>query len=527
VAWICILIVLLGAGCGQAPVVEHGLVSARVCDRDPPRGAETPSGSLACRHASEAAPTTEPGFVSRKRGTIAAILSLVSRRTVNPRSIISALAVAATLVATPPADAAERTATPETLQSVFQSAQGGDTILLASGDYGTFRGGVKPGLVTLTPQPGAAVRMAVSFNPASNITIDGVTISDAYLTGGSRSITIRNSDVPGQVWLDTRELQDADITLANDVFHDWDKGAGDGEGRVFLTGGSQPSGVTIRDSEFYGGLSDGIQNGSYGTKIIGNEFHDIIPGSPEGVHADAIQLYGSSHTVIRGNYMHDQPEVPFIMAADGADHELIEDNVVEGSSHGYPYITLFSDDSSIVRHNTFADGSCAFNLPCGILRLGAKDSDDPGQGTVVADNILSEISTEGSTTLAERSHNLMAHDSANGPAELRGNPTYVGGSTPDSYAGYRLAAPSLGTGNASDGTDRGARITETGTPGSGGSDRCEQAKQKVEKAKKNLHQAKRRLQRAEGHKQTRKAKKKLHQANHKLHRAKKAKRRAC
>ena len=157
--------------------------------------------------------------------------------------------------------------------------------------------------------------------------------------------------------------------------------------------------MTIRDSKFYGGLSDGIQNGSYGTKIIGNEFHDITPGSPEGVHADAIQLYGSSHTVIRANYMHDMPEVPFIMAADGTDHELIEDNVVEGSSHGYPYITLFSDDSSIIRHNTFADGSCAFNLPCGILRLGAKDSDDPGHGTVVKDNILSEISTEGSTTL--------------------------------------------------------------------------------------------------------------------------------
>ena len=131
--------------------------------------------------------------------------------------------------------------------------------------------------MTLTPQPGATVTMDIDFNPASNITIDGVTITDAFITGtATKSITIRNSDVPGQIWLDTRELHDSDVILANDDFHDWDTCSSCGEARVFLTGGSQPSGVTIRDSRFYGGLSDGIQNGSYGTKIIGNEFY----GSP-------------------------------------------------------------------------------------------------------------------------------------------------------------------------------------------------------------------------------------------------------
>jgi hypothetical protein len=217
--------------------------------------------------------------------------------------------------------------------------------------------------------------------------------------------------------------------------------------------------VTIRDSKFYGGLSDGIQNGSYGTKIIGNEFHDITPGSPSGVHADAIQLYGSSHTVIQGNYMHDMPEVPFIMAADGTDHELIVDNVVEGSSHGYPYITLFSDDSSIVRHNTFADGACAFNIRCGVLRLGNKDSDDRGHGTVIEDNILGKIQIEGSTTIARRSHNLLANDSPSGPGEIRGKPTYVGGSAPRTRLGYRLKSGSLGIRKASDGLNIGARIS--------------------------------------------------------------------
>jgi hypothetical protein len=453
----------------------------------------------------------------------------VTGRTLIVRWIAAAVACGSVLLLPAVADATERTANPATFSSVFNVARAGDVIRLASGDYGTFRGAMKPGKVTITRQPGAHVTMYVDFNPASNIAISGVTLRGGVITGAdTRSITIRNSNVPGQIWLDTRELVNSGVTLANNVFHDWDTCSSCGEARVFLTGGSQPSGVTIRDSRFYGGLSDGIQNGSYGTQIIGNEFYAIEPGSPEGVHADAIQLYGSSHTVIRGNYMHDMPEVPFIMAADGADHELIEDNVVEGSSHGYPYITLFSDDGSIVRHNTFADGACAFNIRCGVLRLGAKESDDPGRGTIVEDNILGEISTEGSTTLAERSHNLLAADSPSGPGESRGRPTYIGGARPTSYANYRLASGSLGKGKASDGLDIGARIgIQPAPPGDAGNDKCDRANHKVKKAKRKVRKAKRRVHRADGHKQTQKAKKKLHRAKKKLHRAKKKRHRAC
>jgi Right handed beta helix region len=379
---------------------------------------------------------------------------------INSRAIVTALTFAAALLGAPTADAIERHATPSNLTTVFSNARGGDTILLASGNYGTFTGGMKAGMVTLRPEPRAKVTMALEFNPAANIQIVGVTITGAVLTDSrTRKITIRNSNVPGQVRIDTREVQHAGVTLANNDFHDWDTCSSCGEARVFLTGGSQPSGVTIRNSRFHGGLSDGIQNGSYGTKIIGNEFYAIEPGSPSGVHADAIQLYGSSHTVIRGNYMHDMPEVPFIMAPDGADHELIEDNVVEGSTDGYPFITLFSDDSSIVRHNTFADGACAFNIRCGVLRLSNKDSDDLGHGTVIEDNILGKIQIEGSSTIARRSHNLLSSDGPSGPGEIRGKPTYVGGASPRSRAGFRLKVGSLGVRKASDRLNIGARIT--------------------------------------------------------------------
>ena len=244
------------------------------------------------------------------------------------------------------------------------------------------------------------------------------------------------------------------------------------------------------------------------------------------MHADAIQLYGSSHTVIRGNYMHDMPEVPFIMAADGTDHELIEDNVVEGSSHGYPYITLFSDDSSIVRHNTFADGSCAFNLPCGILRLGAKDSDDPGHGT------WSRTTSSARSQPRARPRSPSARTTCSLTTARRA-PAISAASRPTSVARPPTATPATAWSRApsaratpATGLDRGARIAKAGAPAPG-NDRCQRAKHKVKKAKKKLRRAKRQVHRADGHKQTRKAKKKLHRAKKKLHRAKKAKHRAC
>ncbi len=370
--------------------------------------------------------------------------------------IVAALASALTLVL--PSAASAVSARPATLDSVFASATGGDTIELAAGNYGTFQGSPKSGLVTLAAQPGAAVRMELDFDGASNITIDGATITDAYLGGSTRNITVRNSDIPGQVVFRTDELANANVLFERNLHHDWDKCDGCGEGRIFLPGdNSEPSGITIRNSEFRGGVSDGIQNGSNGTRILNNTFHDLEEGTPDGVHTDAIQLYGSRNTVIRGNYFYDLI-IPAIMSPDGADHEIIEDNVIQGDPDGYPYaVTLFSDDGSIIRHNTFADGPCHFNLPCGILRIGAKSGDPVGHGTVVEDNILGEISVEAGS-LARRSHNLIAHDQASGTAEIAGRPTYVGGPSPTTYAGHALARGSLGQGNARDGLDRGARI---------------------------------------------------------------------
>ena len=409
------------------------------------------------------------------------------------------------------------TATPSTLASVFAKAQPGQTIELAGGNYGTFRGGSKPGNVTLKRQPGANVTMALDFSPARNVTVAGVTLTNVEIAGQSQDITIRNSDIPGQVTL--RELTNSNVLLSNNVHRDWNKCNGCSEGRVYASRSNGPSGITVRDSEFRGGVSDGIQNGSDGMRIIGNTFHDLEEGTPNGVHTDAIQLYGSSNTVIRGNYFRNVPDA--IMSPDGADHEVIENNVIQGDRGGYPYaVTLWSDNGSIIRHNTFADGACLFNLRCGIVSIGSKSGDPAGRGTIIEDNILNDIGIgDGKATLASRSHNLLAGGRAQGTGELRGKPDYIGGPSPASRSGYALAPKSAGRRAAGDGLDIGAVIDRATA--------CKLAKRQLRKAKAQVRTAKRGVRRASGRAATHRARVKLHKAKTRLKKAKQRRKTAC
>jgi hypothetical protein len=349
--------------------------------------------------------------------------------------------------------------TPSSFAAGYRSAPAGAVLCLSSGFYGTFAGSLRSAPVTIRPQAGASVVMGLSFRPASNITIDGLHLSSIELGDArTKNITVRNSDVVGQTIFRTGQLQNANVLFENNLHRDWDKCSGCAEGRVWLpekTG--QPSGITIQKSIFLGGLSDGIQNGSRGTRIIGNQFLNLESGSAGGVHADAIQLYGSAQTLIRGNWFHNLPNgVGVIMAADGADHEVIEDNVV-GRGVSRPWLDLYSDDGSIVRHNTLVDGACEFNQRCGQISLGNKSGDDPGRGTVIENNVLSAISAQDGATFSSR-NNLLAYQNPIGAGDRRGSPVYVGGSAPTSYSGFKLAAGSPGRLAASDGRDIGVRF---------------------------------------------------------------------
>jgi len=364
----------------------------------------------------------------------------------------------------PTASAAERIATPATLGTVFAAASPGDTILLTSGDYGRFSGGVKAGTVTLRPAPGARVTMALRFRRASNITVEGIqNITDAYLEGAqTRNITVRDSYFSGQTTFRTGSLQNANILFDGNTHGPWDKCPGCAEARMwFPEKTSQPSGITVRNSTFGpGGDSDGIQNGSNGTQILNNTFVGIVQTEAGRSHADSIQLYGSENTVIRGNFFYDVSNC--LMAPDGADHEIYEDNVcVQKRGNGtVGAIQLGSDRGSRIVHNTFYDSGrreCDYNTRCGIMSFGAKGGEPAPSGTVVRDNIVAELSKFDRSSQSE-SYNLLTASRRNGLGDQFGMPRYVGGARPTTYAGYMLAPGSRGKGTASDGSDRGARI---------------------------------------------------------------------
>ena len=134
---------------------------------------------------------------------------------------------------------------------------------------------------------------------------------------------------------------------------------------------------------------------------------------------DPIQLYGSKFTVIRGNYMHGCDTG--VMAPDGTDHELIEQNVIDPVDYPYPII-MGSDQGSIIRHNTFPDGPAAWGMRKGILRIGSNEGNPPSTGTVVEDNVLGEVAVQAGSSVSVN-FNLIANGAAIGSQDIHGLPT--------------------------------------------------------------------------------------------------------
>ncbi|HEV7804358.1 MAG TPA: hypothetical protein VGO80_00950 [Solirubrobacteraceae bacterium] len=370
------------------------------------------------------------------------------------RRILTGLAAAAAvMVPAPAAGAADRPATPATLASVVSAAQGGDVIHLAAGDYGRFRGASKPAMVTLVANPGATATIDADLEGAKYLRFVDLRLTSANLVR-STHIEFANNVFTGSALIDTTDLNgdhaivfDANshrnITVCSTCY----------EGRVTVHGSEinrVPVGVTIKNSFFGdGGNSDGIQVGSYGVEVLGNEFADLYQGDPRLAHTDALQLYGQSHTVIRNNYMHNV--ATGILCGDGCDHEVIENNVVVTRDYPWP-ILLGPDRDSIIRHNT---------LPFGGVRVDEGNGPGTSQRTTITDNVVGGYQLAGAGLLAD--FNLVA-GATRGVNDLRGSPRFIGGRRPNSLAGFALAAGSPGKGDASDGTDRGVAITALATP---------------------------------------------------------------
>jgi Right handed beta helix region/Bacterial TSP3 repeat len=348
-----------------------------------------------------------------------------------------------------------RTADPSTLTAQWNAAQPGETICLAAGSYGTFRAGSKPGVVAVRPQAGAMPSMSLNFASAANVLVEGVTITGGTVSGTSRNVTVANSTFTGLFLVRASQMTNANIVFDGNTHSNIDTCTTCFQGRLHVDGGTN-SGIVIRNSLFSGGTSDGVRLDGDDVHVIGNRFLAFRNQDP--FHTDPIQMYGGDRAVIRGNYFDNSGGdiSAYIMMADGGSGHVLENNVFAPGGHIFS-LTWYSDDSSIIRHNTFVDGPCFANVRCGTLNLGAKPADDLGRGTVIRDNVVTAISADGNgegggVSQFSSDHNLFVRQNPIGPGDIRGTPVYTGGG---GFGGFRLAAGSPGKGAASDGTDIG------------------------------------------------------------------------
>ena len=296
--------------------------------------------------------------------------------------------------------------------------------------------------------------MALEFAPAVNVRIDGLTVTSANISGRSRNLTIANSRFTGIAVVNAQQMVNANVVFDGNSHADINTCAACYAGRLHIEGNSgRPSGVVVANSVFSGGNSDGVRADADGIEIRGNEFFGLRDEDP--FHTDPIQIFGGTRIVIRGNYFHDLHVSAAIMMADGGAQNVVEQNVIAPGGYGWA-LTWYSDSGSIIRHNTFADGSCGFDLACGIINLGAKPGEPVGHGTIIRDNVLGGISYPGGDPdrMFTARYNL-SRDTIPGAHNITGLPTYVGPAGRRSR--YRLARGSLGEHDASGGTDIGIR----------------------------------------------------------------------
>jgi Right handed beta helix region len=355
-------------------------------------------------------------------------------------------------------------ATPSTFASQVSAASAGQTVCLASGNYGIWHGTNK--VITIAPQQGATPTMGLAFaTGASGFTINGgratytqtwgIQVNQTWNNGpafdtGAQNITIKNTDF--NVQTDVENLKNANILFDHNVWHDINGFTYDVALWLGYSAGVD-SGVTVQNSLFRDMSSDGIQTGDQ-MRILNNEFVNVYPnaaGGNENIHTDAVQLYGATNTTIIGNFVHGHCEQG-IGAFDGTASNTIEHNVVVGCT-AHSMVLGGDTPGSTLEYNTIVGDPNGSLIEC---------ASKPGEGpsvTVITNNISQGgINESGSNrvncTPSQDNHNMFSSGARS--SDMNSTPVFVGGSSPSTFSGYALASGSPGSTGASDGGQIGA-----------------------------------------------------------------------
>jgi Right handed beta helix region len=370
------------------------------------------------------------------------------------------------------AAACDLNATTANFSAQIAAATAGQTVCLATGDYGTWTGVSKtsPG-VTITAAAGAVPRISLAFQGPSTrqwMIIDGLTVYGIVdWTAPTTNVTVRNSTITGKIniWAagpnnacsNCGSMNNANIVFDNDLFNFADNNQSSFEGRFNLLGtGGVSAGVTVKNSQFTTGCADGVHvaGGGNGETIgPGNTFFNLQQGSC-GPHVDSIQFEGSDSPgpVITGNFFHN--ESTGIVGYDNANSATITNNVLINIDQDAMELGGF-DSNTTVEHNTVIGQA----IDCGVTHEGNVCK------AVFRNNIADSVTAVGGGTgqPSFNDYNLCVDSGCVGSHSLHATPTFVGGANSSTYAGFGLTSLSPGHNAASDGKDMGINIT-TGGP---------------------------------------------------------------
>lgn len=348
----------------------------------------------------------------------------------------------------------------DSVNTAIQNGSGSTVLCFAAGSYGEldFYNATPTGVVTLRPVNGATVSgISFNLNGVKHVLLDGfnaapmggMTVQQTAAATNQDITFSHNQMISGGVTLRDSTNANANINIQDNTFIGFTTSPE--EGRLDVKGmNACPDGVTIQRNVFGNGQSDGIDTdgASCGTVIQNNEIFGINEGNCGGIHCDGFQDNGGgTSTILRDNWFHDNSDC--FLLDDGSTSITISNNVCATATSSF-WMQFGGARSITLDHNTVTSTSSA--------QYGNDHNGNPSSNVTFTNNIFASSLTQnpgepptGTTTI---DYNMCPGGCA-GAHSVSGSPTFVGGSTPSSFAGFALAGGSAGKGVASGGTDIG------------------------------------------------------------------------
>lgn len=374
------------------------------------------------------------------------------------------------------------------VSSALSGAAAGAVICLDNGSY-TYASGTisKSSPTTVQATGGAASRDSVTITgdpdllASHNLTFKNVTIAGFTVgtpsDGGAAATNLEFDNIHysncfewyqgvGGTWNVTMDGGLADMSAA---------GTGPNtpcadDGRFLLRGfndagyGTSNVGFTIKNIKFSGTghCTDGLQmtGGQTGVTIgPGNEFTGILEGTCS-THADSLQIYGGGlYSTITGNYFHGDD---FDLSFFNSTHHLTVTNNAINQRPDYPAIWCGWCDQITITHNTVTNDIYFKDYTNSTLHDPEHSSGTVEDNVLTSGSAVVEDNIDGSNPALmslTTDYNLQPSGTTGlgtGAHDVYGSPTFAGGSSPSTWAGYALSCPgSTGCGAAHDASNMG------------------------------------------------------------------------